>query len=163
MKKAIQEKGFFRDVFYFSPQAAMIFDSDLEIVFKNRAADCLSGERIPSPFKNSAKEILDSDSPYKRRIVYKYAVGDEEKEISVLIKGSVFEYEGNKYALLAVQNIDGLMRTDVVVNICSNCKKIKRSQSSWQDIEEYIKDNLANVCFSHGICPDCSNKLYKTK
>ena len=161
MGEASNDKDFFEKVFSFSPQAMILFDSSENIIFKNKAADNLSGNIMLAPFKNSVKEIIKSDSAYKKRITYKYMDSGREKEISVLIKGSGFEYEGVKYALLAIQNIAEIMLSDGTVNICSNCKKIKRSESSWQDIEAYIKDNLANIHFSHCVCPDCSKKLYK--
>jgi hypothetical protein len=49
--------------------------------------------------------------------------------------------------------------------ICSNCKKIRISDSdplkaeSWQSIETYITERLTTK-FSHSICPDCIKKLY---
>ena len=163
MNDLFEEKDFLKKVFDFSPQAAILFDNEANIIFGNKAADSLAGNIRLAPFKNSVKEIIKSDSAYKKRITYKYMDSGREKEISVLIKGSGFEYEGVKYALLAIQNIAEIMLSDGTVNICSNCKKIKRSESSWQDIEAYIKDNLANIHFSHCVCPDCSKKLYKTK
>ena len=161
MADSFKEKGFFEEIFKYSPQASILFDSKVNIILKNKAADILSGNIMPTSFKELAREVVNSGLPFKKRIVYKYADGDNEKEISALIKGSIIEYEGRKYALIIIQNMAEIMRTDGVVNICSNCKKIKRSEFSWQDIEAYIKDNFANIHFSHCICPDCSEKLYK--
>ena len=141
----------------------ILFDNSGNIKFKNKAAETLPVDSILPFIKDSIREIIDSDSSYKKRLTYKYMDEGREKEISVFIKGSVLEFENNKYALLSVQNISEIMDTDGAVNICSNCKKIKRSESSWQEIEAYIKDNLANIHFSHCICPECSKKLYKTK
>ena len=163
MSEFFEDKEFLKKVFSYSPQAMLVFDSSENIIFKNKAADSLAGDIIHAPFKEPAKEIIESGSPYKKRITYKYMDEGREKEISVLIKGSVIEYKANKYALLTVQDISEIMDTGGAVNICSNCKKIKRSESSWQEIETYIQDNLADIHFSHSICPECSKKLYKTK
>ncbi len=46
-----------------------------------------------------------------------------------------------------------------IIPICSNCKKIRDDDDSWQRIEEYISAHSEAV-FSHGICPDCAKKLY---
>lgn len=163
MNDLFEEKDFLKEVFRCSPQAMILFDSSTNIIFKNKAADSLAGDITHAPFKEPAKEIIESGFSCKKRITYKYMDEGREKEISVFLKGSVIEHQNNKYALLSVQDISEIMDTDGAVNICSNCKKIKRSESSWQEIEAYIQDNLANIQFSHCICPDCSKKLYKTK
>jgi len=43
--------------------------------------------------------------------------------------------------------------------ICASCKKIRDDKGYWNQIEQYISDH-ANVEFSHGICPECSEKSY---
>ncbi len=43
--------------------------------------------------------------------------------------------------------------------ICASCKKIRDDTGYWRQIEEYISRH-SNALFSHGICPDCSKKLY---
>ncbi|TFH03609.1 MAG: hypothetical protein E4H06_04205 [Methanosarcina sp.] len=49
--------------------------------------------------------------------------------------------------------------------MCFNCKKIRRAeanpaeQESWQSIEAYLTENTDSQ-INHGICPDCTTKLY---
>lgn len=43
--------------------------------------------------------------------------------------------------------------------ICCSCKKIRDDNGYWQQIESYIKKH-SEAEFSHGICPECSQKLY---
>ncbi|MGV1099125.1 hypothetical protein ACUUL3_06885 [Thiovibrio sp. JS02] len=43
--------------------------------------------------------------------------------------------------------------------ICASCKKIRDDKGYWSQIEEYISKH-SQAEFSHGICPDCSKKLY---
>ena len=81
MGEASNDKDFFEKVFSFSPQAMILFDSSENIIFKNKAADNLSGNIMLAPFKNSVKEIIKSDSAYKKRITYKYMDSGREKEI----------------------------------------------------------------------------------
>jgi sigma-B regulation protein RsbU (phosphoserine phosphatase) len=38
--------------------------------------------------------------------------------------------------------------------ICAYCKKIRDGHDYWQGVETYIAAH-ADVCFSHGICPNC--------
>jgi ABC-type phosphate/phosphonate transport system substrate-binding protein len=43
--------------------------------------------------------------------------------------------------------------------ICASCKKIRDDQGYWKQVEDYIRDHSEAV-FSHGICPDCSVRIY---
>jgi hypothetical protein len=49
--------------------------------------------------------------------------------------------------------------------ICANCKKIHpdgadpECQSSWHSIESYLSQQT-DLELSHGICPECADKLY---
>jgi hypothetical protein len=46
--------------------------------------------------------------------------------------------------------------------ICAKCKQIRDSSGHWNKIEEYIT-NRAKVEFTHGLCPDCAQKLFPTE
>jgi hypothetical protein len=46
-----------------------------------------------------------------------------------------------------------------IIPICSSCKKIRNDEGSWNRIETYIR-NHSDAEFSHGICPECMQKLY---
>ena len=43
--------------------------------------------------------------------------------------------------------------------ICASCKKIRDDKGYWNQIEAYISEH-SEAEFSHGICPECSKKLY---
>ena len=42
--------------------------------------------------------------------------------------------------------------------ICSYCKKIRNDEDYWERVEDYIGDHL-EAQFTHGICPDCYEKI----
>jgi PAS domain S-box-containing protein len=46
-----------------------------------------------------------------------------------------------------------------ILPICSSCKKIRDDQGGWSQVEVYVRDRT-NAEFSHGLCPDCIEKLY---
>jgi hypothetical protein len=46
-----------------------------------------------------------------------------------------------------------------IIPICSNCKKIRDDQGFWQQVESYVTEHT-EASFSHGICPNCIEKLY---
>lgn len=49
-----------------------------------------------------------------------------------------------------------------LIPICSMCKKIRDDKGYWNSIEAYIEKH-SNASFSHGMCVDCSDKLYGDK
>lgn len=56
-------------------------------------------------------------------------------------------------AMAEVKTLRGL------IPICSSCKKIRDDRGIWSQIEIYIRKH-SDVKFSHGICPECMQKLY---
>jgi hypothetical protein len=46
-----------------------------------------------------------------------------------------------------------------ILPICSHCKKIRKKDGLWIQLESYVKDH-AEVDFTHGICPECMGKHY---
>ena len=57
-------------------------------------------------------------------------------------------------ALTRVKQLQGLLP------ICSYCKKIRDDQNYWQQVESYISQHT-EAQFSHGICPECYEKVVK--
>lgn len=43
--------------------------------------------------------------------------------------------------------------------ICSSCKKVRDDKGYWNQIETYLRDH-SEAEFSHGLCPECAQKLY---
>ncbi len=58
-----------------------------------------------------------------------------------------------RVALDKVKTLRGL------VPICSNCKSIRDDQGYWQQVEQYVASH-SEAEFTHGICPECMQKLY---
>ncbi len=56
-------------------------------------------------------------------------------------------------ALNRVTTLSGL------IPICAHCKKIRDDKGYWKQLEHYIEKH-SEASFSHGICPDCADKLY---
>ena len=52
-----------------------------------------------------------------------------------------------------------IRRMQDVLPICMGCKKVKPSESSWQDVEEFLKNNTDFL--THSYCPDCLEKWKK--
>jgi two-component system cell cycle sensor histidine kinase/response regulator CckA len=56
-------------------------------------------------------------------------------------------------AIARINKLNGLLP------ICAHCKKIRDDKGYWNQIESYIREH-SEAEFSHGICPDCAQKLY---
>lgn len=82
---------------------------------------------------------------------------EEEKQIGIEAKKRLaVEMTLNKKLQQALDKIKTLRG---LLPICANCKKIRDDQGYWNQIEVYIA-NHSEADFSHGICPECSKKLY---
>ena len=46
-----------------------------------------------------------------------------------------------------------------ILPICASCKSIRNDEGYWTQLESYIRDH-SEAQFSHGICPECTKKLY---
>jgi ligand-binding sensor domain-containing protein len=66
-----------------------------------------------------------------------------ERELSVRVEE----------ALAEVKVLSGLLP------ICASCKQIRDDKGDWSQMEEYIHEH-SEAQFSHGICPNCAEKLY---
>lgn len=55
--------------------------------------------------------------------------------------------------------LDEVKKLQGLLPICSSCKKIRDKQGNWTQIEIYVR-NHSEADFSHGICPECAQKLY---
>ena len=56
-------------------------------------------------------------------------------------------------ALEEVRTLSGMLP------ICASCKKIRDDQGYWHGVEVYVRQHTGAE-FSHGICPECAQKLY---
>jgi len=55
--------------------------------------------------------------------------------------------------------LDEIKTLKGIVPICSNCKKIRDDKGFWNNLETYIQEH-SEASFSHGMCPECSDKMY---
>jgi len=46
-----------------------------------------------------------------------------------------------------------------ILPICSSCRKVRDDAGYWQEVEVYIEQH-SGLEFSHGLCGECSKRLY---
>jgi len=61
-----------------------------------------------------------------------------------------------KYKQVEEKHVHTLER---MLPLCANCKKYRTEDGRWLPIEKYLVDSGAPT-LTHGICPECSEKLY---
>ncbi len=74
----------------------------------------------------------------------------EQKELEKDRDQLILSY---REALERVKTLKGL------IPICSSCKKIRNDSGYWGQLEAYISEH-SDAEFSHGMCPECAQKLY---
>ncbi len=58
-----------------------------------------------------------------------------------------------------LHSLEEIKRLKGIIPICAYCKKIRDDEGYWSQIEEYIREH-SEAEFTHGICPECTKKLY---
>jgi len=82
-------------------------------------------------------------------LVARVAVGARVLELQDALAQRVTELED---ALADVKRLSGLLP------ICSYCKSVRDDRNYWQEVESYVARH-SEVQFSHGVCPDCYDRI----
>lgn len=83
-----------------------------------------------------------------------------EDRIKTLLTEKELIIEGKEKLLIELQEAMSQITTlSGLLPICAACKKIRNDDGYWEQIEGYIMKH-SQVDFTHGICPDCANKMY---
>jgi PAS domain S-box-containing protein len=101
-------------------------------------------------------------------------------EMNILANSALIERDGRKVVLsidrddteriraqaererLIAELTDALAKIKTltgILPICASCKKIRDEAGEWTAIENYVRDR-SEADFSHGICPECAQRLY---
>jgi phosphoserine phosphatase RsbU/P len=80
-------------------------------------------------------------------------VGHRVVELQAALASRVAQLQD---ALSRVKQLQGLLP------ICSYCKRIRDDHDYWQQVETYMSEH-SQATFTHGICPECYEKFFKTE
>jgi len=90
--------------------------------------------------------------PFDNRTLHaRLGVGLRVLRLQKVLADRVKELEN---ALARVKQLQGLLP------ICSYCKRIRNDNNYWQQVENYLSEH-SEAQFSHGICPDCFEKVIR--
>ena len=121
-------------------------DETIEKSFKSGATDY-----ITKPIR--ANEFL---ARVKSSLIIK---SNHDLLLNELKKSEEAEKEKNKLVNKLEQALSEIKTLKGILPICSNCKNIRDDKGYWKKLETYIQDH-SGAEFSHGICPDCIEKIY---
>ncbi|MCK9244171.1 MAG: hypothetical protein M0P75_02765 [Candidatus Marinimicrobia bacterium] len=82
-----------------------------------------------------------------------------EKLQSEIIEHERAEREKEKLIAELTEALANIKQLKGLIPICASCKKIRDDEGYWNEVEAYIGQH-SEAEFSHGICPDCAQKLY---
>ena len=94
--------------------------------------------------------VLDGDGIYRgyrgidRDITSRKKAGEERERL----------FNELSDALANIKTLRGMLP------ICSYCKKIRDDKGYWDQVDSYISKHTDTV-FSHGMCPECAQKVLK--
>lgn len=64
--------------------------------------------------------------------------------------------EATAAAKRAISQVHELQK---LIPMCSSCKKVRNDEGFWRDVSHYMNE-MGQGLVSHGICPECTAKLY---
>lgn len=183
---AHSDVGFPASVFDALPFPAFIMDEDVRFLAVNSAAarflksgsetaihqrwgeilHCISstdgcGQSKPCSdcvIRGSVGFALTGGESVRRRARLEYLSDGQVQEMHALITASPIVYENAPRVLLFIEDLTLLFAMTDVLPICMGCKKVL-NDDLWLQIEAYLDSHL-DLKFTHGICPDCSQRLY---
>jgi PAS domain-containing protein len=109
--------------------------------------------------RNSVQSAIAGQTVTRQRTVMEMVRGKAVHPVELLITASPFQHDGQKLALLILEDITELTTLRRLLPICASCKRVRDDRDYWQTVEKFFTANL-NVDFTHGICPECARKLY---
>ena len=74
-------------------------------------------------------------------------------------KRKALEIDREKLIRKLQDALDTIKTLRGIIPICASCKKIRDDKGYWNQIETFISEH-SEVAFSHGMCPECMDKMY---
>jgi len=121
---------------------------------------CGETERCEDCVLRQSLAVLEGGSSLVReKVDMELARGSECEPVVFWVTTSAIELDGEQRALIVLEDISELVQLRELVPICASCKKIRTGDDYWEMVEAYMSKHL-DLEFTHGICPDCVEKLY---
>ena len=157
----------------FNQAASKIYNADSDIHLKKLCGEvihCLNekeSEKICGDtefchecvIRNSVQRAINGKSDFKKKYKMKLQRGETVERVYLLISSAPLKNNGQTHAILTIDDITEITELANLLPICANCKKIKRDEKFWENLESYFYKHT-EIKFTHSICPDCYEELY---
>ncbi|MFB3815245.1 MAG: PAS domain-containing protein [Terriglobales bacterium] len=153
--------------------ATTTFGVTRHAVYQRRGGEalhCLHSQDVPEGcgrapacrqciIRNSVSSSLTGITATRRRMKFELRTGPQKTELELLISASPFLQANGKLVLLIVEDITEMSKLRSIIPICAQCKRIRNDAEYWEQVDGYFHEYIG-VDFSHGLCPQCLEKLY---
>jgi PAS domain-containing protein len=160
-------------IFWSNQSAAPLLDREPDLVFLKRCGEVMHCQHAlestagcgrtefckDCPIRNSVQQSMQGQQVVRKKNKMRMIGKDQVAEINLLVTTAPFTFQDKSLVLLILEDISELLELKSIVPICAYCKKIRNDDAYWQSVEKYFKKYL-NLDFSHGVCPECEEKLY---
>ncbi len=109
--------------------------------------------------RSAVEETCGGGIVYRKKVEMTVARSGSPDRIHVLVTAVPIQTPDKALALVALEDITELTALREILPICSHCKRIRRDDQYWDQVESYFKKHL-NLQFTHSICPECMKKHY---
>jgi len=109
--------------------------------------------------RNSVAAALKGEKTYRQRYKMRLLRNQKAEQVHLLVTASPFSQDDKSSALVVLEDITELVTLRQIIPICSHCKKIRKDNSYWEQVENYI-NRFIDVKFTHAICPECAEKYF---
>jgi PAS domain-containing protein len=109
--------------------------------------------------RNSVADALKAVAVTQRPMKFQAVSGEKTAELELLITSTPFPEAGKNAVLVIVEDITEFSKLKAIIPICMHCKRIRNEASYWDEVDRYFHDHIG-VDFSHGVCPECLQKIY---
>ena len=120
------------------------------------------GETVSCPecvIRKAVRKAYEGEQAFRMKYTMHLNNNHGTQTVHLLITASAFERQGDKLALLTLEDITDLTSLQELLPICASCKKVRNDDQYWESVETFMHKH-AGASFTHGLCPDCTKKLY---
>jgi len=127
---------------------------DIPIIFTTAYADeeKINRAKLTVPYSYLVKPVKERDLKIAVDMAFHVSEVNAQRKLAEMDREMTITRL--EEALESVKKLSGL------IPICAKCKKIRNDAGYWNQVETYI-ENHSEAVFSHAICPECAELLYK--
>jgi hypothetical protein len=108
------------------------------------------------------QQLVDDLNELRHRVAEMEKLTAAFGQMNKLIEKSVDGSNGEKEKEILISYLkaatEGIRKLRGLLPICAWCKKVRDDKGYWQQVEKYVEEN-SNASFTHGICPECMEKI----